>query len=50
MISVYLLYMGGLTIISSDQQDESIWKILAMENWPILALKHRHRVLLHNSY
>ena len=29
IISVDLLCMGGL----SDQEDENIWKILAMENW-----------------
>ena len=32
IISIYLLCMGGLSLISSDQEDESIWKILAMEN------------------
>ena len=25
--------MGGLSLITSDQEDESIWKFLAMENW-----------------
>ena len=28
----YLLCMGGLSLIISDQEDESIWKILAMEH------------------
>ena len=32
IISIYLLCMGSLSLISSDQEDESIWKILAMEN------------------
>ena len=32
-ISIYWLCMGGLSLITSDQEDESIWKILAMENW-----------------
>ena len=34
IISVYLLCVGGLSLITSDHKDESIWKILAMENWP----------------
>ena len=25
-------YMGSLSLIISDQEDEGIWKILAMEN------------------
>ena len=32
IISIYLLCVGGLSLITSDQEDESIWKILAMEN------------------
>ena len=30
----FLLCMGGLSQITSDQEDESIWKILAIENRP----------------
>ena len=33
IISIYLLYVGGLSLIISDQEDESIWKILVMEKW-----------------
>ena len=33
MISIYLLCVGGCLLIIIDQEDESIWKILAMENW-----------------
>ena len=33
IISIDLLAMGGSSIFISDQEDESIWKILAMENW-----------------
>ena len=33
IISIYLLCLGGHSLIISDQEDESIWKILAMENW-----------------
>ena len=32
IFSIYLLCLGGLSLITSDQEDESIWKILAMEN------------------
>ena len=32
IISVYLLCMGILSLIIGDQEDESIWKILAVEN------------------
>ena len=32
IISVCLLCVGGLSLITSDQEDESIWKILAVEN------------------
>ena len=28
----FLLCVGGLSQITSDQEDESIWKILAIEN------------------
>ena len=31
IISIYLLCMGGHSLIS-DQEDESIWKILAMQS------------------
>ena len=31
-ISVYSLCMGRHSLIISDQEDEGIWKILAMEN------------------
>ena len=31
-ISAYLLCVGEHLLIISDQEDESIWKILAMEN------------------
>ena len=49
VISVYLMCMGGLSLIISDQEDESIWKILAMEiDCQILALKRR--ILIHNSF
>ena len=38
--------MGGLSLITSDQNDETIWKILAMENWlPDIGFK-----TLHNSF
>ena len=32
IISICLLYMVGCSLIIIDQEDESIWKILAMEN------------------
>ena len=49
ILSVCLLCMSGLSLIISDQEDENIWIILAMEiDCQILALKHR--VLLHNSF
>ena len=28
-----LLCVGSLSLITTDQEDESIWKTLAMENW-----------------
>ena len=34
IISIYLLWMGDLSLITSDHEKESIWKILAMENGP----------------
>ena len=46
IISVHLLCVGDLSLITSDQEDESIWKI----DCEILSLKHRPRVLLHNSF
>ena len=33
IISISLLCVGGFSLITSDQEDESIWKNLAMENW-----------------
>ena len=33
IISIYLLCMGGLSLIISDQEDKSILKILAMQIW-----------------
>ena len=30
----FLLCVGGLSLVTSDQEDESIWKILAKENLP----------------
>ena len=44
IISVYLLCVGGLSLIISDQEDESIWKIDCQR----LALKHR--VLFHSCF
>ena len=32
VIYIYSLCMGGRSLIISDQEDENIWKILAMEN------------------
>ena len=41
--------MGGLSQITSDQEDESIWKILAIENrLPDIGFKTW--ILLHNSF
>ena len=34
IISIHLLCVDGLLLIISHQEDESIWKILAMENLP----------------
>ena len=49
IISVYSLCMGSLSLSTSDQEDENIWKILAIEiDHQKLALKYR--VLLHNSF
>ena len=31
IISVYLLCMGGLSPLISNQEDKSIWKILAVQ-------------------
>ena len=28
------MYVGGFSVITNGQEDKSIWKILAMENWP----------------
>ena len=40
--------MGSLSQITSDQENESIWKILAIEiDHQILALKYR--ILSHNA-
>ena len=46
MISIHLLCVDDLSLITSDQEDESIWKM----DCEILGLKHGPRVLLHNSF
>ena len=33
IFAIYLLYVGDHSLISCDQEDESIWKILAMQKW-----------------
>ena len=47
-IAVYLLCMGGHSLIITDQEDESVdnGKLTAM--YVVLALEHR--VLFHNSF
>ena len=30
----FFIVLGGLSQVTSDQEDESIWKILAVENRP----------------
>ena len=50
IISVYLLCKGGRSLIISGQEDESIRKILAVENdFQILALQHMVLHIINNS-
>ena len=46
---MFIYCVWAVSLIISDQEDESIWKFLAMENWlPYFGFKLK--VLFHNSF
>ena len=48
IISVYLLCVGGHSLIISDQEDESIWTILQQRKIDCQIFAIKHRALFYN--